>query len=231
METKPEVGTAPTPNMPSVWYDPASTRHDFGLVLAGSDVSRPHTFRIANVSARPVRIKGVANRKPCCGDVAPIAARVVEPGQSIEVNVTLRLGLAAGQVLHVAEIETEEKGEDSHVELWTSATAHARATFEEIGPIATPLEPGASRRVEFLVRSFGVAGAPPPPLEDRAIRSGLPAEWVGPPTTRVEEDSGLDEVRRTLAVSLPSSSEPGKRTESLEVLGGHGSVIGRRWVS
>lgn len=220
------VRSTPKPSPP--WYDPAATRHDFGLVLAGSDVTRKHTFRIANASDRPVRIRRVANRKPCCGDVAPIAATVVEPGRSIEVAVTIHIGLAAGRVIHVAEVEADG---DPNVEIRTTATAHARVTIEEVGSTTGPLEPGQSRRVEYLVRAFGLAGDPPPPLDDRAIRSELPVEWVGLSSTGRDTESGLDEFRRTLAVALPASNEPTHRTTSLEILDAAGSVVGRRWTN
>ena len=143
----------------------------------------------------------------------------------------IHLGLAAGQVLHVAEIETEGEGDDPGIVLSTSATAHARATVEDgLSGVGT-LEPGQSRRVEFLVRSFGKASDAPPPLGDRAIRCGLTNQWVGPPTTQMDAETGLDEIRRTLAVILPSSPEPGIHSQSLEVLNGSGVVVGRRWIN
>ena len=228
---KPAIRPTSTTKTSTPWYDPATTRYNFGLILAGADSTRTHQFRINNISAHPVRIKGVANRKPCCGDVAPITLRVIEPGQFIEVTVTLHIGLGAGQLLHVATIETDGEGEDSGVQIYTSATAHARVTVEDTGPNAGPLEPGQPRRVEFLVRSFGVASDPPRPLDDRAIRCGLRADWVGPPTKLVDAEAGLDEIRRTLAVTLPSSIEPVNRTESLEVLDGRGAIVGRRWIN
>ena len=228
-ETKSEVQSATPPKPSDVWYDPAATRHDFGLVLAGSDVIRAHTFQIANTSGRPVRVHGVANRKPCCGDVTPMAATVVEPGQSIKVAVRIKIGLAAGHVVHVAAIETDG-GDDSGVDLITMATAHARVTVEEIDPLSGPLDPGHSRRIEYLIRSFGVEGNPPPPLDDRTIRCGVPAEWVGLPVSGVDAEAGLIEVRRNLAVTLPASSDPGSRSVSLELLDGGGAVVGRRWI-
>ncbi len=162
--------------------------------------------------------------------MSAIPPSVIEPGRSIEVTVTLRIGLGAGQVLHVAEIETEG-GENPNVELRTSATAHARATVEEVDEPSGPLEPGQSRRVEYLVRSFGLAGDPPPALGDGSIRCGLPTDWVGAPTGRKDDESGLDEVRRALAVTLPASVEPGPRSAALEVVDGGGAVVGRRWLA
>ena len=228
-EPKTFARSTPAPKTESPWFDPKATRHDFGLVLAGSDVTREHTFRVANISDRPVRVKGIANRKPCCGDVAPIAPRVVEPGQAVEVTITLHIGVGSGPVLHVAAIEVE--GEGSEVNLFTAANAHASIVLEETGSSLGPLEPGQTRLVEFLVRSFVKAGAPPPPLEDRTIRSALRAEWTGPPTTRTDGEAGLDEFRRTLAVTLPSHPEPGHHSQSLEVLDGGGAVVGFRRIN
>ncbi len=161
--------------------------------------------------------------------MAPIAATTVEPGQSIAVAVTVKIGLAAGHVIHVAAIETEGD-EDPVVDLITTVTAHARVTFEESGSVAGPLEPGHSRRVEYRVRSFGVEGNPPPPFDELAIRSGLAAEWVGLSSSSRDADAGLVESGRTLAVTLPASNEPGPRSMPLEILDGGGAVIGRRWI-
>ena len=214
---------------PDTWFDPVATRHDSGLVLAGSDVTQSHTYRVANTSSHPVRIRGVSNRKPCCGDVAPIAPMVLPPGQSVEVVVTVKIGLGSGDVQHLAVIETEGDADPS-VDLITTATAHARVIVDEVGSISEPLEPGQSRRVEYLVRSFGNAGHPPPPLDGQAIRCGLKAEWVGSATKRADAETGLDEVRRTLAVTLPAASEPGPRSMLLEILGGGGAVVGQQWI-
>lgn len=210
----------------TAWYDPASTKHDFGLVLAGSDVSQSHTFRVVNVSKRPVRVRGVANRKPCCGDVAAVPATVVEPGQALEVPVVLKLGLGSGNVVHVAAIEAED--DDDGVNLYTTATAHARATIDEVDPRPGALEPGQSRRVEYLIQSFGVQADPPQPLDDKSIRSELPTEWVDPAPTEAGREDQLLVFRRTLAVILPALREPSRRMTTLEVRNGYGAVIGRR---
>ena len=223
---RPKAPLDPPARPPATWYDPAATKHDFGLVLAGADVTRSHTFRITNVSDRPIRVRGVANRKPCCGDVAPVEPTVVEPGQALEAPITLKLGLGSGDLVHVAAIEVE--GDDEGVTLYTTATAHARATIDEVEPSNGLLEPGQSRRVEYLIQSFGVESDPAQTLDDQAIRCELPTEWTGPATTETDSKLGIIGLRRVLAVTLPASSEPSHRLTTLEIRNGAGAVIGRR---
>lgn len=218
----------PPPAAPS-WYDPAATRHDFGLILAGTEVTRSHTFRVVNTSNRPVPIRGVANRKPCCGDVAPVAATTLEPGRALEVPVTLKLGLGSGKVVHVATVEVA--GGDEEINLSTEATTQARATVDEVPPGAGTVEIGRSGRVEYLIRSFGVEGDPPRALDESAIRCELPTAWAGPATTDADRGDHLIATHRLLAVTLPASREHGRRSALLEVCGDDGAVIGRRQVA
>ncbi len=198
-------------------------------MLAGTDVKRPHIYRIVNASGRPVRIRGVANRKPCCGDVAPVAPTVLAPGQSIEVAVTLHIGLAAGQVVHFAALETEGAGE-SPVMIRTTALARPRATVEESEAMTTPPYPGESRRVSYAVRSFGTAANPPFSLDDRAIRTEAAAAWLGPASTRVEPETGLIENSRPMALTVTALGDAGSRSTTLEVLDG-GVVVARKWLA
>ena len=195
-------------------------------MLAGTDVSRSHTFRIVNHSDRPVPIRSVANRKPCCGDVAEVPATTIEPGQVLEIPVTLKLGLGSGQVVHVAAIEVE--GTDEEINLSTMATAQARATVDAIDPTSHLLEPGQTQGVEFLIRSFGVQADPPRALDNSAIRCDLPTEWVEPATSEAGTDSDITSVHRTLAVTLPATVDPGRQRAELAVVNSDGAIIGRR---
>ncbi len=226
--SKVEGRPATRPVAAPAWYDTASVEHDFGLVLAGSDVKRSHTYRISNTSGRPVRVRGVENRKPCCGEVAPVAPAVLAPGQSIEVAVTLHIGLAAGQVVHLAALATEGPSEPPAL-IRTTALARPRATVEESEPMATSPYPGESRRVGYAVRSFGTAANPPFPLDDRAIRSEAAIAWLGAASTRVDPVTGLTENRRDLALTVTASGDPGSRSTTLEVLDG-GGVVARKWL-
>jgi len=220
---------SPTPpKLRATWYDPAATRHDFGLVLAGSDVTRSHTYRIANTSTHPVRILGVANRKPCCGDVKPIAPTTLGPGQAVEVAVELHIGLAAGRVLHLAEIQFEGDGDKIlATELRTTGTGLARASIDPLEPARLSLELGESIPVEFLARSFGNRERPPFPIEESSIRSDAPIRWQRDAESRVDSDTGLDEIRRPLVVTLAASGEPGRRSTALALLDG-GSAVARK---
>ncbi len=201
------------------------------MVLAGTDVTRSHTFRVANTSGRPVKILGVANRKPCCGEVEPIPATTLGPGQAVEVAVTLHIGLAAGRVIHLAEIQTEgDGGKILATELRTMGTGLARATVEVVGSAPSSLDPGELAKVELIARSFGNRERPPFPLDDRAIRCDVPFDWKGIAEDRLDPGSGLDELHRPLVVTLDASGEPGRRWTTLELLDG-GSAVARKTIA
>lgn len=188
-------------------------------------MGRQHVFQIKNTSRQAIRVKGVANLKPCCGEVKPIAATVVEPGQAVEVAVTIKIGLSGGEVLHRAAIVTEAR--DDQVELITTGRAHARVTLDGVDSPRKPLAPGESRQVKYLIRSFGRENDPPPSLRGRTIRCNLPTEWIGPGVGSSGAEAGLMAVERILAVTLPAVHEPGHRLEPLEVLDSDDVAVGR----
>ena len=223
------TGSAPAAPLVNLWYDPTATTHDFGLILSGTEVSRTHTYRIRNTSNQLIKIRGIENHKPCCGDVASVAPADLEPGQELAVPVTIKFGLGSGQVVHRAVIEVE--GNDP-VDLSTTASAQARATLTEAQPPVGATEIGQSGRVDYLIRTFGVADDPPRTLDDSAIRCELATEWVGPATTEPARPDHVIEVHRLLRVPLPAARDFGQRRVELEVLGLDGAVIGRsqiRW--
>lgn len=218
-------------NPRSAWYDPAATEHDFGLVLAGTDVKRTHTFRLANTSGRRVRILEVINRKPCCGIVGPIAPTTLEPGRAVDVAVTLHIGLAAGRVVHLAEVQFEgDGGNVLTAGLRTMGTGLARAVVEQFEPTPLSLEPGGSAEVGLVARSFGNRDRPPFPLVDDAIRTEARFRWKDVASSRFDPDTGLDEIRRPLVVTLTATGEPGQRLDLIELLD-EGSSVARKSVA
>lgn len=215
----------------SPWCDPGTTRRDFGPILSGGDAKRPHRYHLESRTDRPVDILGVVNRKPCCGQVEAVEPVTLAPGQAVDVNVTLHIGLAAGLVSHVAEIQA--RGDDNRViavELVTTAVGLARAAIDVADPARLALEPGESARIELVVRSFGNRENPPFPLNDRAIRCDTPVEWVGAEEARTDPDSGLDERLRRLVMTLNASGEPGRRSAFLELRDG-GATAARKMLA
>jgi len=228
---KPAIPSVAIPPTSKSWFDPAGAEHDFGAVLAGSDVSRSHTFRIANTSNRPVRVLGVVNRKPCCGFVEPVAPVTLDPGRAVEIAVRLHIGLAAGRVVHLAELQFEGDGGGVFAaEIRTMGTGLARALVEHPEPRSIALEPGETTQVELVARSFGDRDRPPFPLDDGAIRSEAPSRWSDVATSRLDPDSGLDEIRRPLLVTLTASGEPGRRLDTIELIE-EGSAVARKAIA
>ena len=222
--TKLAIGVAPAMPARSLWYDPATTTQDLGLVLSGTDVGRSHIFLITNIANHQIKVRGVENQKPCCGDVARLVPTDLEPGQVLAVPVTIKLGLGSGQVVHRAVIEVEG---DDPVNLTTTERAQARATLTAVEPPVGAAEIGQSGYVEFLIQTFGVADDPPRPLDDSAIRCGLATEWVGLAPTEVVRNDSIIEVQRLVRVILPAARDFGRQRAELEVLGVDGTVIGR----
>ena len=153
---------------------------------------------------------------------------VLEPGQVLAVPVTIKLGLGSGEVFHLAALEVE--GDDDAVNLYTTATAKARATVDELEPPTGAVEIGQAGHGEYLIRSFGTAADPPRELDDSAIQCELPTHWVGPAMTETDGANPLLMIHRRLALTLPATHEPGRRRAELSVLGVGGSIIGRRQV-
>ena len=211
----------------TTWFDPASCTHDFGPILAGTSVARRHTYRLVNPSVQPVRIIGVVNRKPCCGDVEAIGATTLDPDAAVEIIVTLHIGLAAGRVVHLAELHYQDKdGKTLAAPIRTTGTGLARAVIEPVEPAPSLLAPGESARIEYLARSFGNRDRPPFPLDDRAIRCDVPTRWTGPAESRIDPATGLDEIRRPFAATVAASGEPGHRLTVIDLLE-DGSPVGR----
>jgi hypothetical protein len=178
-----------TSQIPRPWYEPASTLHDFGRVLAGADSERRHTYRVVNVSKRPTKVSRVVNMKPCCGDVASVDPVVLEPGQGVEVTVTLKVGPASGRLQHLAVIESDDPAHPE-VGLTTLATCLPRAAIDEVAPSHPSMFAGESARAEYVVHSYGDEATPPLDLDDQIVRCGAPIEWSGPQSREVDPDTG-----------------------------------------
>lgn len=211
------------------WYGSAATRHDFGRVLAGADSERRHTYRVVNASRRPVKVSRAVNLKPCCGDVTEIEPATLEPGQGVEVTVTLKVGPGAGRLEHVAVLKSDDP-DHPEVGLTTRATCLPSAAVDEVEPSHPTLLAGEGARVAFVIHSYGDEATPPLELDDRVVRCGEPIEWTGPQSRGIDPDTGSPEHRRGLVVALEARGEPGPRATDVLVMEGD-LAVGRRRIS
>ncbi len=202
-------------------------RHDFGRVLAGADVERQHTYRVVNASGRPVKVARVVNMKPCCGDVATVGPTVLEPGQGLDVTVTLKIGPASGQLQHSAVIQADDP-DHPEIELTTLATCSPRAAIDEVVAADRSIPPGETTRAEFVLHAYGDEATPPLALDERTVRCVVPVAWSGPQSREVDPETGAVEHRRGLTITLQARGEPGERATDLFVMDGHLAVARKR---
>jgi hypothetical protein len=196
-------------------------------VLAGADVERRHTYRVANASKRPVKVARVVNMKPCCGDVEPVGPTVLEPGQGLDVTVTLKIGPASGQLQHGAVIESDDP-DSPEIELTTLANCLPRAAIDEVVSADRSILPGETTRAEFVIHSYGDATTPPLPLDERTIRCDASIAWSGPQSREVDPETGSTEHRRGLVITLQAQGEQGDRATDLFVMDAHLAVARKR---
>jgi len=165
--------------------------------------------------------------KPCCGDVASVEPVVLEPGQGVEVTVTLKVGPASGRLQHLAVIESDDPVHPE-VGLMTLATCLPRAAIDEVAPSHPAMFAGESARAAYVIHSYGDGTTPPLDLDDRIVRCDASIQWSGPQSREIDPDTGAPEHRRGLVVTLEARGEPGPRATDILVMDGNLAVARRR---
>lgn len=227
-DKRPKTSLSTKKEIKTTWYDPKVIQYDFGLLLAGSETKLVHTYKLTNISFKGVRILGVENRKPCCGEVATVEPQTLEHGQALEVPVTLKLGVGSGEVLRHAVLQVD--GNDNSISLITRATSQSRIAMIAVQPEIDLLNLGETRSVEYFVYSYGTQSIPCLNLDDMEIRSELPTKWVDKVERLGTSGRHIFEHRRRLAVTLPAASEPGRRSYMLFIQDHAGLIVGRQQI-
>ena len=196
----------------------SSRRFHFGSVVGRTNLKLPHDYTITNRSDRPFKILRSINAKPCCGEVEPIAPKILAPGESITLKVTVRIGETLGLLRHRALVETDLPT-DSVLEFWTTADVLPRVRVEEVAGDLHPLFPGQSARRRFTAIAYGTATDAPPELDDSTVRATSGVIWEDAARERRLDNQILERTRH-FAVELKAGGKPGSRIEDISVVDG-----------
>ncbi len=201
------------------WFEPASLRHDFGVDVGATNSQLEHTYKLVNTSQQPVRIAGVQNEKPCCGDVrAQTPARLL-PGESLDVVVTLHARHNGGKLQHAAVVQPEGRDLAPAV-IETTATHVPRAAIDESSAGKRALLAQESAKVGLIVRCFGTKEHPPHALREETLEADGPIIWEGEPSTEEHAENGLVSTRRACVITLRAQGAPGPRTSEIVLRSG-----------
>ena len=107
----------------STFGDGTDRRFNFGHVIGGPARRLSHTYTLRNMSEKPIGIVSVVNGMLCCGEVGPIQAAKLLPGQTLDVIVTIR-PTRIGPLRHWVSVKTD-RPEADEVLLVTLADVHA----------------------------------------------------------------------------------------------------------
>ncbi len=183
----------------------------FGPILGKPGLKVSHQFRVKNGRNKSIRVLRSINGKPCCGDVESLKPMTLDPGEELNLRVTLRIDGSPGPLHHLALLETDLP-ETNPVEFHTFATVYPRFRIVETeAELHGPSSGTISRRL-FTVSSFGTNEESPLDLDDSLVKTTLPKAWHGPKVERII-DERIIEISRTLSVILDAAGEPGHRSE------------------
>lgn len=227
-EPRPALApAAPPSNAADLVFGPAGDRRfDFGVVVGGEDRSLKHEYRLVNHSDSPVRILEVVNAKPCCGQVEPVESNTLEPGEGLDIKVTVRAGQTLGPVQHRVLVETD-LGEPATLEYWTVVEVIPRVRLDEVTEKLAPLFPGHSAQRRFVVYAHALEGERGLELDDSTVNATSGLAWEGP-ARRTQRADGVVEWSRPLSITLTAEGDPGPRTETITVLDGERPALQRR---
>ena len=149
----------------------------------------------------------LTNQKTCCGDVAG-ELRALRPGESTEVNVTLRLADKFGGVEHTTAVETDLASEPE-ILLRTTATAFSAFRCEEAATDNGTLQVGSTRRFAYRAVATGVPDDPPGNLDHLKLTSDSAVAWTGN-AEAVPAPDGVIVQTRLFSLTPPADDPPGE---------------------
>jgi len=189
--TSPQAGTtepAKQARPTAVKFGDDADRHfNFGHVIGDPTRKLSHTFTLQNQTGKVVSIARVVNGMPCCGEVEPIQANELLPGDSLSVTVRVRPS-RIGPLRHWAALITDSPNA-GEILLATLAEVHAPLRIVGMNENAPDVAPGhdITRRFE-LIECFNISDSTN--SQGRAGSSiSVPertakVEWEGPPQER-----------------------------------------------
>ena len=224
--TLPQAGlTAPVRRVDPTavkFGEDADRRFNFGHVIGDPRRKLSHTFTFQNQTGKMVRIARVVNGMPCCGEVEPLQANEVRPGDALSVTVRVR-PQRIGPMHHWATIITD--GPDAgEILLDTLAQVHAPlriAALDENAPDVAPSH-DVTRRFELIeclsiserTKSQETAGWSIT-VPERTAK----VQWEGAPHARPFSNE-LEERIHPFSVTLTAGEQSGADGTSLVISDG-----------
>jgi hypothetical protein len=185
-----------------------SRSHHFGAVISGSGKKLKHAYRLANSAARDVKIVGLANLKPCCGEVR-IGPTRLQPGEGTEIEVTLSVRQEFGEIVHGTRVITEPP-QPAGLVLLTMAKAYPPIRIEEVSPASgmALLSSDKPKRVEFRLFAYGSPTEAPVDLDRLELRSATKVDWLGPKEPAAS-DGDVTATMRRFSAEFDPTGPPG----------------------
>lgn len=200
--------------------------HDFGTVIGSPGLKLTHKYPLKNTTNKPLRIIQAINQKPCCGDVE-LNPGIIQPGESVDLLVTIRVGENTEPLSHLAIVQTDSPQFPTR-EFYTFVKPHPRLLMEQDSDSIPIVFPGESKRQRFTVRAFGNTETSPIDLNSIEIVSDEAVEWVEP-VQEAQNKTGLSEFTRKFDLILKNSENPGLKTTSINIKQGKNVLLGKNF--
>ena len=187
--------------------------YNFGYVL-DSDRTREHVYRIVNTTDRLIRIAKIINNKTCCGTIHPISVPEIQPGQTVEFKVEIKIGKTLGLLQHSATVETDSIT-SPQLQFLTAATVIPKVRIDASTKAIGQVRAGETSEIEFQIEANGTKLENPIQITNENVNSTLPIEWLGEASETTNSNDIVTRIRR-FQLMLPAE-EAGVHTSKLTV--------------
>lgn len=199
------------PAATAVVAGPESWEHAFGPVLATEQTLR-HEFVLKNPTDRPIALRGMESRTPCCSSIGPPSATRIPAGGSVTVPVEFRIAPGTGRK-RVEFVVATDYGPKATWGLAVEADLYGEIDVGTAAPVT--LSPGRSGVVLLDVTCHRLAGEGRGPPESAAVEAPLTATMSVWPDDGVPAVPGLERSSRRIEVGVPGALEPGRKVANV----------------
>jgi hypothetical protein len=171
---------------------------DLGHVLGAAAKELSHTFTLLNRGREPIGILGVTSGLPCCGRVDPITPTLLEPGQALQVRVTLRLS-RVGPLRHWASVQTD-RPDVGEILLTTLAEVHAPFRVEPLDESLPNVAPSGKVKLRMNAIACFEGSEEPGTTDMRGLSISVPGRqaefsWEGASCRRTIAGDLIERIR------------------------------------
>lgn len=200
--------------------------HDFGTVIGSPGLKLTHKYPLKNTTNKPLRIIQAINQKPCCGEVE-LNSGIIQPGESVDLLVTIRVGENTIPLSHLAIVQTDSPQFPTR-EFFTFVKPHPRILIDQDSDAIPVIFPGETKRQQFTVRAFGNTETSPVDLNSIEIVSDEAIEWVEP-VQEAQNKTGLLEFTRKFDLILKNNGKSGLRSTSINIKQEKNVLLGKNF--